>query len=86
LIARQKMRAQLVGRQIQHLVLEHVFHFAACASQLCIQPRRRETCSILVPGETPGRQVDDDETRVVAPVITSALPTTRRGRRQLVGV
>ena len=60
------MRAERVGFQIEHRLLHHIRHLAAGAKELFIQGLRAEARPVRVALEAVGRQVGDDETRVVA--------------------
>ena len=73
-----------VSRQIQRLLLEHVFHLAPRAIQLFVEPLRRAARWVGVVGEAFARQVFVTRNRGLSPnAPTSALAITRRARRQL---
>ena len=44
------MRAQAIGVPVEHLLLEHVFHFAARATAALIKTGGRETLPVFIFG------------------------------------
>jgi len=71
---------------IEHLLLEHVFHFSTSTVPLFVEPRRLKALPVLLYFEACGRQVRDDETGIFAFGHHCRLcAITRRGRLQLSG-
>src|SRR2546422_10539950 len=60
------MAAHPVGLQVQHLLLEQVFHLSARTVKFLVEPRRAEPSAIRLAFEALGRQVGHDKTGIVS--------------------